>query len=225
MTKVYTHHITKTRLRFDRMNKLRRKNITIRKEGIMKRPFTLIELLLVISIIAIFTAILLPSLSKAKAKANEIKCVNNLRQLSLGFASYFGDNQDYIIPYWDNGTKTWTSGATLWYWTMERLGYIPNKELRYCPAHPDANREPDQMRGSYGINMDIGGKKASKFIRPQETCLLADTDSCYLHDTVLSFRHLNRINSLFLDLHIKGMKTSEVPPRIINKSYFWFGVE
>lgn len=64
------------------------------------RKFTLIELLVIVAIIAILMAVLLPSLQKARASGWKANCISNLKQWSLAFASYAGDNND-MVP-WKN---------------------------------------------------------------------------------------------------------------------------
>ncbi len=85
-----------------------------------KEGFTLVELMVVISIIALLMAIFLPSLNKAKELAKRQYCANNLKQTSIAIHAYTGD-YDYSLPWWGYSD---TSGGNLYGGDPEGHPYI-----------------------------------------------------------------------------------------------------
>jgi len=94
------------------------------RSRIRKEAFTLIELLVVIAIIAILAGMLLPVLSRCKAKAQGIMCLSNMRQLGMGWTMYTHDQEDRVPPNpglaqmderynWVSGVMTLDSGDNL----------------------------------------------------------------------------------------------------------------
>ena len=96
-----------------------------------KRGFTLIELLVVIAIIAVVASLLLPSLARARSKANQVSCLSNLRQIGLAFSLYLSENNDRFADRRDLKTALGYKPWSTWPPSDPRGGWAPTVVNRY----------------------------------------------------------------------------------------------
>ena len=140
-----------------------------------RTAFTLLELLVVIAIIAVLASLLLPALARAKGRAQRVKCLSNLKQISLGFNLYASDHNDrypWRVPIADGGSLEFTNNwDAYWHYYAARNDFGTPKIL-VCPkdtrtpatffslsdpgasAFPSASRSNDRLSYAAGVDAD-----------------------------------------------------------------------
>jgi prepilin-type N-terminal cleavage/methylation domain-containing protein len=190
------------------------------------RGFTLVELLVVISIIALLVSILMPALGKAREQARATMCGSNLKQMGLIWMFYADDNEDSLYYHvWPDGTP---DAPWLWYNpiidyengstgvlecpSMHKYGYFINTETPGLDDHANFRgyaRYNSSSMGyvdlGYGYNMLItkGFAKMTNFRQPSETGLQVELAGMYWYNAYNSAQDM-RLGQWFSDRHQQG---------------------
>ncbi len=206
----------------------------------MKRAagFTLIELLVVIGIIAILAAILFPVFSSVRAKARQMTCLSNMRQIGMAILMYAQDNDDQLPPSAHRLPGGGGMNSRSLIWPAYVAPYVKSTRVFVCPLAEGvssyATTWGERGRLSIGLNRDIENRFTNLpyslvvFDDPSITLLLADStpgetnapqngrgfqvqaDRAPNTQSGIGERHNRGTNVGFLDGHAKWYSSSAI---------------
>ena len=199
----------------------------------MKKGFTLIELLVVIAIIAILAAILFPVFARAREKARQTACLNNVKEIGLALLMYLQDYDEQAMSHYYGGLL----------WPQMLHPYIMNTQIYTCPSRAETgfNGGYDSTVG-YAYNYMCSNwyypHKLGMVGHPAETCVLVDGGYSYLWYTgyyrnaipgstaygingsaTLKGQHNDGNNMCFYDGHAKWLSLSYIHGQIGRYDY------
>ncbi|OGV49057.1 MAG: hypothetical protein A2017_02800 [Lentisphaerae bacterium GWF2_44_16] len=203
-----------------------------------KRSFTLIELMVVVSIIVILISVLMPALSKAKGAAQKIQCANRIKQLGTQTLMYSDDFNGSVIAYGKvfnvpiSAIKVyWHNYIQYYYFNDTKLYTLKNPSLNFiCPA----DSSPHLYQGtvtSYGFNFyimsgtnsDRVNMRYSELIHPSRTYMISDSNydaRLYIGSggsILLRLAHNKSTSMFYTDGHIGSLReqapavTTDIP--------------
>jgi prepilin-type N-terminal cleavage/methylation domain-containing protein/prepilin-type processing-associated H-X9-DG protein len=143
--------------------------------------FTLVELLVVITVIAILAALLLPALSNAKESARRARCASNLRQILVGARMYADENDDRFPAQPDDGRLVKAVGGDGRNYYDLLMLFGPNPAVWLCPS---AHNGPGRLMGYHmnGLIISTNGLPEAAIADPSQTLLIAETGYRRLYD-------------------------------------------
>jgi prepilin-type N-terminal cleavage/methylation domain-containing protein/prepilin-type processing-associated H-X9-DG protein len=120
-----------------------------------KPGFTLVELLVVLSIIFLLASLLFPVITRAREQARQAACVTNLRQLGMALQMYIRDYDERLPTYFINSSQPPPNGRAPsghWYWNEILFAYHRSQQVFFCPS---GVRNNNPLGGHYGANTEV----------------------------------------------------------------------